>query len=321
MDSAPYRPDVGNTAINESALIRRRIDARLEALLPEDAGNPVIMAMRDSLLPGGKRVRPVLLVLVSRGLGYDSPELYDLGCAVEMIHSASLILDDLPCMDDASLRRGRPTTHRRFGEDIAMLSMVALLNQAFGLVSNAAGLPAEMRAQMVASLSRAVGHQGLVQGQYLDLHAPGHLRGEDGVLTTNTLKTGVLFQATLAMAALAAGASESVTATLERFALSLGQAYQLYDDLTDGLAVNGKDTDQDRDKATLIALLGAEEVRRRLDAHLDEADRWLIEVFGADSPLSAFVRQLFSRLDHELGGPPAQEPKCSTPYAFPGKVR
>ncbi|MCG7599293.1 polyprenyl synthetase family protein [Halomonas sp. McH1-25] len=301
MGSISHRPDSVNEAANEFSDLRRQIDARLEQLLPRQAGDPITLAMRDCLLSGGKRVRPCLLILAARGVGGDSPALLDLGCAVEMIHSASLILDDLPCMDDASLRRGRPTTHRQYGEDVAMLAMVALLSRAFGLVSQAPGISPETCAQMVMQLSRAVGDQGLVRGQYQDLHASRQLRSVDDVSTTNTLKTGVLFQATLALAGLAAGADEPTASRLQRFALVLGQAYQLYDDLTDGLAVNGKDVDQDDGKTTLVALLGEAEVRQRLAGHLAEADRHLVAVFGDDPPLSRFVHDLFSRFDNELG--------------------
>ena len=301
MGSISHRPDAGNMAASEFAELRRQVDARLDELLPKVGGDAVSLAMRDCLLAGGKRVRPSLLVLAARGLGHESPALLDLGCAVEMIHSASLILDDLPCMDDASLRRGRPTTHRQYGEDVAMLSMVALLSRAFGLVSSAPGIAPDIRAEMVTQLSRAVGDQGLVRGQYQDLHAAEHLRDVDDVTTTNTLKTGALFQATLALAGLAANASATVASHLQYFALALGQAYQLYDDLTDGLAVNGKDIDQDRGKATLVALLGEREVRRRLAGHLDEADLHLVAIFGADSPLSRFMHALFSRAENQPG--------------------
>ncbi len=302
MGSITHRPEDVNVAASEFSHLRCQIDARLEQLLPRQADDPVTLAMRDCLLSGGKRVRPCLLILTARGLGNDSPPLLDLGCAVEMIHSASLILDDLPCMDDASLRRGRPTTHRQYGEDIAMLSMVALLSRAFGLVSEASGLAPEICTQMVTQLSRAVGDQGLVRGQYQDLHASQQLRSVNDVSTTNTLKTGVLFQATLALAGLAAGANELTASRLKCFALAFGQAYQLYDDLTDGLAVNGKDVDQDNGKTTLVALLGEEEVRQRLAGHLAKADRHLTAVFGADSSLGRFMHGLFSRFDHEHGG-------------------
>lgn len=273
--------------------LRRRIDRRLEELLSECADDPVSRAMRDSLLAPGRRVRPMLLVLAGQELNGALPALLDLGCAVEMVHTASLILDDLPCMDDARLRRGRPALHRQYGEDVAMLAVVALLSRASGVVAGAVDLPAQRRMQMVERLSLAVGIQGLVKGQYEDLHEACHPRSIEAVMATNTRKTGVLFQATLFMAALAAGASEAVMDALDRFALALGQAYQLCDDLSDGNASHGKDVDQDHGKTTLVSLLGPEEARRRLALQLEAADRHLASVYGANSSFSQFVHGLF----------------------------
>lgn len=273
--------------------LRCRIDRRLEELLSECGDDPVSRAMRDSLLAPGRRVRPMLLVLAGQELNGELPALLDLGCAVEMVHTASLILDDLPCMDDASLRRGRPTLHRQYGEDVAMLAVVALLSRASCVVVGAVDLPAQRRMQMVERLSLAVGIQGLVKGQYEDLHEACHSRSIEAVMTTNTRKTGVLFQATLFMAALAAGASEAAMDALDRFALALGQAYQLCDDLSDGSATHGKDVHQDRGKTTLVSLLGPEEARRRLALQLEAADRHLGAVYGANSSFSQFVHGLF----------------------------
>ncbi|MFD2190955.1 polyprenyl synthetase family protein [Pistricoccus aurantiacus] len=295
MASSIAPPAVESSEQKSLIELRCRVDRRLETLLAESASDddPVSRAMRESLLAPGRRVRPILLILAGRELGGDLPALLDLGCAVEMIHTASLILDDLPCMDDASLRRGRPTMHRLYGEDVAMLAVVALLSRASGVVAESTGLFAQQRTQMVERLSRAVGIQGLVKGQYEDLHEACHVRSIEAVMATNTRKTGVLFQAAMYMAALAAGADETVIEHLDRFALALGQAYQLCDDLSDGCAAQGKDVHQDRDKTTLVSLLGPEEVRRRLAGQLEEADRHLSAVYGADSSLSRFMRGLF----------------------------
>ncbi|MHB0774847.1 polyprenyl synthetase family protein [Halomonas sp. WWR20] len=277
--------------------IRARVDTRLGELLPnaEQAGDPVTLAMRESLLAGGKRVRPILLILAARGLGHRSAAPLELGCALEMVHTASLILDDLPCMDDASLRRGRPTVHRRFGEDVAMLAVVALLSEAFGLVASVPQVPSTLRAQLTARLTRAVGTHGLVKGQYEDLREGRQRRSANAIMTTNTLKTGVLFEVAMAMAVLVAEAREPVATSLRHFALTLGQAFQLYDDLTDGDAGQGKDTGQDDGKVTLVSLLGADEARRRLDFYLGEADRHLFDVYGPDPAISRFMHELFTR--------------------------
>ncbi|GAB2788772.1 polyprenyl synthetase family protein [Halomonas shantousis] len=301
MVSSPSPPATDCLEACEFLDIRDSINRRLAELLPkEEVSDPVTLAMRESLLMGGKRIRPMLLVLAARGLGHDSPALLDLGCAVEMVHCASLILDDLPCMDNASLRRGRPTIHRRFGEDVAMLTVVALLTEAFGLVAAVPQVTPALRAQLVARLTRAVGMHGLVKGQYEDLHEGGLRRSASAIMTTNTLKTGVLFEVTMAMAALVAGAREPAATSLRQFALTLGQAFQLCDDLTDGHAGQGKDAGQDDGKVTLVALLGVNEARRRFAEHLNEAERHLVAVYGPEPPMARFVRELFIRFEESL---------------------
>nr|WP_298374754.1 polyprenyl synthetase family protein [uncultured Halomonas sp.] len=275
--------------------IRQAVERRLGKLLSDtqESHDPVSQAICSSVLVPGKRIRPLLLVLAARELGCRVPALFDLGSAVEMIHTASLILDDLPCMDNASMRRGRPTIHRQYGEDVAMLGVVALLSRALGVVSDLSALPAGQRAVMISQLSRAVGTQGLVRGQYEDLHEAQKPRSVADVMVTNRHKTGVLFQVSMQLVAVVTGIDRAATESLERFALALGQAYQLCDDLGDGDATQGKDIDQDQDKATLVNLLGAQEVRRLLNEQLEEADRHLSAVYGERSALSGFLKKLF----------------------------
>ncbi|MDU6410253.1 MAG: polyprenyl synthetase family protein [Yersiniaceae bacterium] len=254
------------------------LETRLDQLLPESSERDrVNVAMREGTLAPGKRIRPLLLMLAAQDLGCDTAQagLLDLACAVEMIHAASLMLDDIPCMDNALLRRGRPTIHRQFGENVAILAAVALLSKAFGVVAAAQDLPSHARTQAVAELSSAVGLQGLVQGQYQDLTEGNDARSADAIFTTNELKTSMLFGATLQMAAIAAGAPADVRQKLRCFALDLGQAFQLLDDLVDGLAGTGKDRHKDEGKSTLVAMLGSEAVHQRLHHHLRRADEHL----------------------------------------------
>lgn len=281
----------------DPSAIRVRIDARLAELLPrDDSGhNQIGNAMHEGTLPAGKRVRPVLLVLAARELGLDSRALIDLGCAIEMIHAGSLIADDMPCMDNASLRRGQPTIHRRFGEDIAVLSTVALLSKAFSVVAALDAVDADTRTKLVTCLAEAVGTQGLVRGQYEDLREGARARSAEAIESTNELKTGVLFGATLHMAGLIAGASQAQQSSLRRFAIELGHAFQLLDDLLDGVADTGKDAGKDAGKSTLVALLGAEVVRKQLSRHLAQADDCLVEVYGPASQVSRYMHQLFAK--------------------------
>jgi geranylgeranyl diphosphate synthase type II len=281
------------------APLRQSVETRLQTLLPEpgDHQQLLALAMREGTLAPGKRVRPLLLLLAAEGLGETCPAMLDLACAVEMVHAASLVLDDLPCMDNAALRRGRPTLHLSFGEDVAILAAVALLSRAFGLLATAEMDPSR-NAALVAELSRAVGTQGLVKGQYEDLREGRQPRDADAIARTNELKTAVLFDATLQMAAIAAGAGAQVRGALAAFALDLGQAFQLLDDLQDTTwpsSAIGKDVGKDVDKSTLVAVLGTGGVRHRLRQHLRSAERHLGQVYQPEQPIRVFVAELFNR--------------------------
>jgi len=283
----------------ELALVRQELEERLAFLLTDcgPPSDPLAGAMRAAALGAGKRMRPLLLMLVARDLGCDSPALTDVACAVELVHAASLILDDLPCMDDARLRRGKPTIHVQFGEDVAILASIALLSRAFGILGAAQDVPPAVRARLVARLSQTIGAQGLVRGQFLDLQ--GGARSPEEIATTNELKTGVLLGAAVDMAAIIAETDDCVAQALRNFALAAGQAFQIRDDFQDdpGMdsAVTGKDTGKDIGKATLINTLGFKEARRRLMEHLLEADRCLTDAIGSKQGTRRFVGSLFGQ--------------------------
>lgn len=282
----------------ELLIMRAEVNDRLDQLLPAgDERDRVSAAMREGTLTPGKRIRPLLLLLAAYDLGCekDHPGLVDLACAAEMIHAASLMLDDIPCMDNAQLRRGKPTIHRQFGQDVAILSAVALLSKAFGIVASAQGLSSNCRAQAVAELSAAVGLDGLVRGQYQDLSEGGNPRGCEAIAQTNDLKTSMLFDATLQMAALAADAPLAVRQKLRCFARDLGQAFQLLDDLADSHKGTGKDINQDRGKSTLVALLGAEVVHQRLRDHLQSADQHFSYVCHHGLATRSFMHSWFNQ--------------------------
>jgi len=254
-------------------------------------------AMRTSALSAGKRMRPLLVMLVARDLGCASPALIDVACSVELVHAASLILDDLPCMDDASLRRGKPAIHIQFGQDVAILASVALLSRAFGVLSQSQDIQPATRARLVATLAQTVGDQGLVRGQFEDLH--GGARSPEAIATTNELKTGLLLGVAVDMAAIMCHADESVSQQLRAFALAAGQAFQIKDDFLDGAgndsAITGKDTGKDIGKATLINTLGFDEAQRRLSACLIEADRCLGAAVGGKGRTRHFMGALFAK--------------------------
>ncbi|MFF7709985.1 polyprenyl synthetase family protein [Pseudomonas sp. NPDC007930] len=281
---------------SELLAIRDAVQRRLDQLLPPGSEHDLVSAaIRESALAPGKRLRPLLMLLTARDLGCQASGVLDLACAVEMVHAASLVLDDLPCMDDAATRRGRPTVHRQFGEDVAILAAVALLSRAFGVIAAAEGVRLGCKAELVAQLSTAIGAQGLVAGQFQDLREGAAQRGEEAIARTNELKTGVLFGATLQMAAIAAGAGPRVRDALGHVACDLGQAFQLLDDLADGRPDTGKDCHKDLGKSTLVALLGADAVARRLRGHLHSADRYLAAACGERVQTRQFMRAWFEQ--------------------------
>jgi geranylgeranyl diphosphate synthase type II len=277
---------------------RARIDTRLEELLPPVEGDDVVAtAMREGALAPGKRIRPLLMLLAARDLNAFSPAILDLGCAVEMVHAASLFLDDMPCMDNAQMRRGRPTIHVQFGEDIAVLGAVALLSHAFCVVASTAGIAPVLRNQMVCLLSAAVGSQGLVRGQCRDLREGAQDRTAEAITNTNHLKTGLLFTAALDMTTLAINAKPSIREGMHRFANVLGLAFQLLDDLQDGHGM-GKDANQDEGKSTLVALLGRDTVRSHFETHLSEAHTALAGMGLAGGGLDQMLDALFGQAIH-----------------------
>lgn len=258
--------------------LRAIIAARLQALLPgvEQPPQRLHGAMRHALVGPGKRLRPLLTLLAARRFGGDEAAALEAGCAVEMVHAASLVLDDLPCMDDAELRRGKPATHRAFGEDTAILAAIALLNQAYGVMATLPGVPEAQRLRLVTLLVQAVGPLGLTGGQEHDLHDRCTHVATDEVDALNHQKTGVLFMAALEAGAVIGGAPETGVAAMRRFGRHLGLAFQTLDDLLDATATAqaaGKDVRQDDGKPTLISLCGLETAHERIWEHLRMARR------------------------------------------------
>jgi geranylgeranyl diphosphate synthase type II len=256
------------------------IDRRLDELVPDgdgDADAPASLrdAMRHVLLAPGKRLRPLLALASTAELGADPAVALDAACALEMIHAASLALDDLPCMDDARLRRGRPTLHVAYGEDVAILASIALLSRAFSVVAGQRTLAPRVRAGLAATLAECVGSEGLAGGQFDDLRGAAQRTG-DSAQRCNLRKTGALFAAAIEVGTQIAQAPAARRARLREFALHLGCAFQIRDDVLDATRTSaevGKDTGRDAGKCTVVALLGVEQAHRELRAHLNAAHR------------------------------------------------
>ena len=287
--------------------LRHRIDERLAELLPSTSRTPqrgtdlVASAIEYGALAPGKRTRPLLMLLAARGLGRSAVEgpMLDIACAVEMVHAASLFLDDMPCMDNARIRRGRPSVHARFGEDVAMLAAVALLAQAWRVAATLADVAPAMRNRLVVVLSDALGLNGLVRGQYRDLREGGAERADSDIAEANHQKTGALFAAALELTGLICGAVDGTLQMLRQGAFELGQAFQLRDDLEDGSETSGaiatKDQHQDDGKSTLVALLGRDRAALRLGRHLRDAEACLSRVLVHDDTAVALLRRAFAQ--------------------------
>ncbi len=231
-------------------------------------------AMRYSLLAGGKRIRPMLVLEFCRITGGDPDAAMPVACAIEMLHTYSLIHDDLPCMDNDDLRRGRPTNHRVFGECTATLAGDALQAEAFGTILRSS-LPAERRAACAEHLANAVGLDGMCGGQYLDMLGEGKILNREELDEINSRKTGALLTAACLMGVCAAGGTAEQEEAAARYGAALGAAFQIRDDMLDVLSTEqelGKPigSDQKESKNTYMSLLGekqCDETVKKLTAY------------------------------------------------------
>ena len=234
----------------------------LDALIPAPpTPTPVIDAMRGTLLAPSKRVRAVLVVLAADLCG-DAGRALPAACAIEAVHAASLMLDDLPCMDNAPMRRGRPAAHVEFGEAVTILAAFGLLNEAYGHLARS--YDAVLSQQLSRLLSEAVGLDGLVAGQAEDVLATGEAIDFDMLERIHRRKTGVLFSAAAAAGAMTAGAQARDIAALTAYAKNLGLAFQIVDDLLDVTgtsAETGKAVRADARKTTFVSFSGVQGAR------------------------------------------------------------
>ena len=258
---------------------RTRLEPRLAAALATDRAltpapdanpPPLIAAMEHSLLGGGKRLRPCLAYAAAAAAGAPSAATDQVAVAVELLHTYSLIHDDLPAMDDDDLRRGRPTCHRVFGEAMAILAGDALQALAFTQLSAIDSLPARTTLRLIQRLAQAAGAQGMVLGQAMDLQATGKTLDRHTLEIMHRRKTGDLIAASVVMGAIAAGTDDTaLLAALDDYGHQLGLAFQVRDDLLDAeetTATLGKHSgaDQRLHKATFVTLLGPDEARASL---------------------------------------------------------
>lgn len=255
-------------------------------------------AMEYSLLAGGKRIRPVLVLETCRLCGGDPALALPLACGVEMIHTYSLIHDDLPAMDDDDLRRGRPTNHKVYGEATAILAGDGLLTAAFGVLTQAE-LPAERVVEAVSCLSREAGPEGMVGGQVLDMAGEGRALTRGELEQLQQLKTGALISAAAELGCIAAGGTEEQRCAVREYARCIGRAFQIQDDILDVIGDSkelGKATGSDAQnhKQTYVTLHGLEESGREVERLTGEAVATLDSFSGEHE----FLKELLLHLVH-----------------------
>lgn len=277
---------------------KKRADLVEEGLLRELKKVPAYdetleKAMEYSLMAGGKRLRPVLLMAAADAVGKDGAAFLTTGCAIEMIHTYSLIHDDLPAMDNDDYRRGKPTNHKVFGDGIAVLAGDALLTLAFEVMLRQEGAAPETLVTVVSEMSRAAGPYGMVGGQVLDLEGEGRRLDLAALRKIHMGKTGALFCAAIRSGAILAGAKEEELAALTLYAERFGLAFQITDDILDVTgdeAAIGKPVGSDvrNEKATYVTLTSLEEAKKLAEDAVDEAVEAL-DIFGERA---AFLRDL-----------------------------
>lgn len=274
------------------------INSAIKEYLPA-ADDVVSQAMRYSVENGGKRIRPALLLEFCRVCGGDYKKAVPFACALEMIHTYSLIHDDLPCMDNDDFRRGKPSCHIAFGEEYALLAGDALLTLAFETAMKS-NLSAEITVKAAKELAKAAGVMGMVGGQVLDLQNEGKKVGIPDLQKTDELKTGELIRAACVLGCVCAGADDKKIAAAEKYAHDIGIAFQIVDDILDVTSDEetlGKPigSDEENQKSTYVSLLGIEKSRKTAEELTLNAQKALDAFDGDVSSLKDFAEKLKNR--------------------------
>ena len=284
------------------ASLHKQVDRALERWLPPEKTRPATLhrAMRYAVFAGGKRLRPVLCLAAAEACGGKISDALPAACAVECVHTYSLVHDDLPCMDDDDLRRGRPTTHKVFGEAVAVLAGDALLTRAFEILARTKKTTRYSVGDLVAELAKASGSLFLVGGQVADMEAENRAAKPEELVFIHRGKTAAMISASLRLGAMSANATPARVKALGKFGENLGLAFQIIDDILDITQTSeqlGKSAGKDAaaGKATYPAVFGLEKSRREA-ARLTKAALKALEPFGKNADfLRALADQLLGR--------------------------
>lgn len=273
------------------------VNKALVSYLPdyEDGQRSVVRAMKYSLVNGGKRLRPVLVIEFCKACGGTLSDALPFACAIEYIHTYSLIHDDLPCMDNDDMRRGKPSCHKMFGEATALLAGDALLTHAFEIAASS-DLPGDRVNAAVSLLAQNAGVGGMIGGQVLDLMYEKYQAELSEIITVHKLKTGALISAACILGCIAAGASEEKISSASRFAYNLGIAFQIKDDLLDVFGDEKKlgkpiGSDAENDKKTYVDIVGAEKAKSDVEMLTASAINQLAHFQNTD-----FIEMLANKL-------------------------
>lgn len=276
------------------------VNTELMKYIPEanDGQRDVTKAMRYSLSNGGKRLRPIFVLEFCRMCGGDVNKALPYACAIEYIHTYSLIHDDLPCMDNDDMRRGKPSCHKMYGEATALLAGDALLTHAFEICS-ASKLSDSQNLRAVSLLSQNAGVGGMIGGQVIDLKYEQSDPSISDILTVHRLKTGALISAACILGCIAAGADDEKIALASRYAYMIGTAFQIRDDLLDIMGDEEKlgkpvGSDADNDKTTYVTLVGADRAQQDVKTLTDKAVE-ILDSFGENDFMKTLSEYLVNR--------------------------
>lgn len=277
---------------------KKLIDSKLEQFMAND--EPLLTVLQESvnytLYSGGKRVRPLFCFIVGELFGVPKERLITTACALEMIHTSSLIMDDLPHMDDGKVRRGKPANHMVFGQDVSALASIGLLTRAYEIVLNDPELPDEKKTRVVSRLAHTVGINGLVGGQFVDLKFSNENVDAASLEYIHTHKTASLFITSGVTAAIIGSANDNEISALEVYAKNLGFAFQILDDLLD-MEGNAEDVGKSlqKDKGGFVTLYGVEKSKQLVQEYTDKALNATIVFEGKNEKLIALGHMLLKR--------------------------